>query len=123
MDHDPIDPTKPEGQGAAEGAGDDDEDYSEWKLPDGFDDTPPDPPKSMWERLGARPKNPYQKVPQDDKRNPTFPPEKKGLPSTSKDTEETSFIEGNPSGRVLTSKDMATQEVEQKFRHMDHNRV
>ena len=45
---DPIDPTKPEEQGGAEGPGDDDEDILELKLSDGFDDTPPEPsPKSM----------------------------------------------------------------------------
>ena len=36
----------------------------------------------------------------------TFPTEKKGLPSTSKGTAETSFIEGKPSGRVRTTDSM-----------------
>ena len=103
-----IDPTKPEEQGAAGGAGNDDDipDWQDWKLvPPSPSPEPPEPPKSMWEKEGARPKNPYayQKVPQGDVHLKTFPPEKKGLPSTSKDTAETSFIEGNPSGHVFTA--------------------
>ena len=54
----------------------------------------------------------------------TFPKEKSGLPSTSKDAEETSFIEGTPSGRIMTAAEqMATREVEQDFPYMDNNRV
>ena len=53
----------------------------------------------------------------------TLPPEKKGLLSTSKDTEETSFITGETSGRVLTAKDMATLEVEKDFPNLDRNQL
>ena len=45
----------------------------------------------------------------------TFPTEKKGLPSTSKGTAETSFIEGNPSGRVRTAGSMKMELAHQKI--------
>ena len=112
-----IDPSKPEEQGAAGGTGDDD-DISDWKLV---------PPSPKWEKEGARPKNPYtyQKVPQEGIHLKTFPPkEKKGLPSTSKDTAETSFIEQNTSGHVFTTAEkLGTMEVKQHFPNMDHNKV
>ena len=121
-----VDPTKPEVQGAAGGAGDDD-DISDWKLvPPSPPPEPPDPPKSMWEKEGARPKNPYvyQKVPQEDIHLKTFPPEKKGIPSTSKRTAETSFIERNTSGHVFTAAEkLGTMEVRQHFPDMDHSKV
>ena len=54
----------------------------------------------------------------------TLPKEKSGLPSTSKGTEETSFIEGNPSGHVFTAAEkLGTMEVEQHFPDMDHSKV
>ena len=46
-----------------------------------------------------------------------------GLPKPAPKTEETSFIEREPSGRVLTAKDMATMEVEKDFPNMDHSKV
>ena len=109
MDLDPIDPTKDD-MGAAGGArGGGDENPEDYKFPDPPTDTS-DEQRRRWPG-GARPKDPYryEKLPQHDKDNipmSTFPPEKKGLPSTSKDTEETSFIEGNPSGRVRTADSM-----------------
>ena len=66
--------------------------------------------RRRWWKERARPKDPYRydRVPQDDEGNPmsTFPKEKSGLPSTSKDTAETSFIERNPLGRVRTADSM-----------------
>ena len=50
-------------------------------------------------------------------------PERSGLPKPGPKTEETSFITGEPSGRVLTVKDMATLEVEKDFPNMDHSKV
>ena len=122
---DPIDPAKPEEQGAAGGTSGDGDEYSQWPLPGAPDDPPPPPPppgsklKSMWEKLDAKPKDPYayQKIPEEDIPMKTFPTEKKGLPSTSKDT-EASLIEGEPSGRVLTTeKQLATSEVKKEFPH------
>ena len=54
-----------------------------------------------------------------------FPKEKNGLPNPKggEDTEETSFIAEETSGRVLTAKDMATIEVEKDFPNMDHSKV
>ena len=93
-----YDPTRDD-EGAA-GGGDDD--TQNWSLSGGPTEAP-DEQKSRW-RGGARPKDPYryERVPQHDKDTPmsTFPKEKSGLPSTSKGTAETSFIEGMPSGRV-----------------------
>ena len=52
-----------------------------------------------------------------------LPKEKSGLPPP-KGTAETSLIEGEPSGRVMTAKDMATMEVEKDFPKMaDHSKV
>ena len=111
-----IPETKPEEQGAG-GAEDDDENISEWKI------VPPDPPKSEWEKQSARPKYQYryENLPQHDKDNipmSTFPPEKKGLPNP-KCTAESSFIEGETSGRVITANsmniDLAHQKIEQEY--------
>ena len=53
-----------------------------------------------------------------------LPDEKNGLPSTSKGTAETSFIERNPSGHVFTAAEkLGTMEVEQHFPDMDHSKV
>ena len=56
---------------------------------------------------------------------PEFPKENCGLPPQKggEGTEETSFIEGETSRRVLTAKDMATMEVEKDFPNMDHSKV
>ena len=55
---------------------------------------------------------------------PTFPTERNGLPSTPKNTEETSFIEGTPSGRIMSAAEqVATREVEQHFPTMDRDKV
>ena len=130
-----IDPTKPEDQGAAGGAtGGGDENPQDYNLPGGPSD-PADPAAKQkvsgkkYGKKGAKPKDPYayQKLSQHDKDDipmNKLPDKKNGLPSTSKDTEETSFIEGGPSGLVLTTAEkLATMEVEQDFPLMDHNKV
>ena len=93
---DNTDPTRDEG-GATGGGDDDTQDYN---LPGGPTDSPDEERRRWWQK-GARPKDPYgyKPLPHDDEGTPmsTFPKEKSGLPSTSKDTEETSFIEGTPS--------------------------
>ena len=118
-----------EDMGAKGGGNDDAQDLS---LPGGPGDPPSPPVKppgsklgGLWDEITGKRKGPYHKLPQDDKGTPmtTFPPEKKGLPSTSKDAEETSFIEGGPSGRVLTAKDIASLEVEKDFPNLDRNQV
>ena len=94
-----YDPTKDD-MGAGEGAkGGGDDDTQDWHLTGAPGEAPAEPAtkKSFWEQIeekrGARPK--YQKVPQSDKGYPMskLPVEKKGIPSTSKGTAETSFIE------------------------------
>ena len=49
--------------------------------------------------------------------------ERSGLPKPGPKTGETSFIEGEPSGRVLTAKNMATVKVEKDYPSMDHSKV
>ena len=106
-----YDPTKPEDQGAAGGAtGGGDENPQDYRFPDvpGDSDDPAAKQKRFWDQIlakrGAKPKDPYQKLPQDDKDIPMSkrPDEKNGLPDPKggEDTEKTSFIEGMPSGRV-----------------------
>ena len=123
-----CDPTRDD-TGAAEGgaAGGGDDDAHDYNLPGRPTDSLEEQSRKWYQR-GARPKTkgPYEQLPHDDKDTPmsTFPKERNGLPSTSKDTEETSFIEGTPSGRIMTAaEEMATREVEQDFPFMDHNRV
>ena len=87
--------------GGARGGGDDD--AQDLNLP-GEPTEAPDKRRSRWPG-GARPKTKgsYEPLPQHDKDIPmtTYPPkEQSGLPSTSKSTAETSFIEGMPEGRV-----------------------
>ena len=96
--------------GGASGGGDDD--TQDWNLPGGPIEAP-DARRRRWPG-GARPKTkgPYEQLPQDDKDIPmtTYPPkEQSGLPSTSKGTAETSYIEGMPEGRV---KDPASLKIE-----------
>ena len=126
-----IDP-KSKDMGAAEGAkGGGDENPQDYKLPGGpgAPDAPADPaPKRrcLFDQITAMKKKPYQKVSQDEIPIPELPKEKSGLPSSSKSgegTAETSFIEGEPSGRGLTAKDMATLEVEKDFPNMDHSKA
>ena len=121
-----YDPTNDKGAGrGATGGGDGNpQDYN---LPGGPTDSPEEQRRRWWQK-GARPKDPYgyKPLPHDDEGTPmsTFPKEKSGLPSTSKDAEETSFIEGTPSGRIMTAAEqMAMREVEQDFPYMDNNRV
>ena len=114
-----IDPTRDDtgAAGGARGGGDDD--TQDWSLPGGPTEAP-DERRRRWPG-GARPKYPYERVPQHDKDTPmsTFPTEKKEIPSTSKGTTETSFIEGEPSGRVRTTDSMkielAHQTIEQEY--------
>ena len=49
--------------------------------------------------------------------------ERSGLPKPAPKTGETSFIEGEPSGRVLTAKNMTTVKVENDYPSMDHSKV
>ena len=121
-----IDPTRDD-TGAAEGGatGGGDDDAQDFNLPGGPTDSPEEQ-RRKWYQRGARPKDPYkyERVPRDDKEMTEFPAEKSGLLSTSKDTEETSFIEGTPSGRIMTAAEiLATREVEQDFPFMNLNRV
>ena len=120
-----YDPTKDDtgAAGSARGGGDDD--AQDWNLPGGPTDFPEEQ-RRRWPG-GARRKNPYayKPLPHDDEGTPmsTFPKEKSGFPSTSKDTAETSFI-GTPSGRIMTSAEqMATREVEKDFSFMNLDRV
>ena len=50
-------------------------------------------------------------------------PERSGLPKRGPKTDETSFIKGETSGRVMTAKDMATIEVEEAYPNMDKRKV
>ena len=122
-----YDPTKDD-TGAAEGAtGGGDDDTQDYNLPGGTTDSP-EKQRRKWYQRGARPKDPYgyKPLPRDDEGTPmlTLPKEKSVLPSTPKNTIETSFIEGTPSGRTMTTTEqMVTREVEQDFPYMDNNRV
>ena len=115
-----IDPTRDDTGAAAGAAGGGDDDTQDYNFPGGPTDSPEEQ-KKKWYQRGARPKDPrrYQRVPHDDEGDipmSKLPDEKNGLPSTPKDTEETSFIEGTPSGRIMTAiEQMATREVEQDF--------
>ena len=122
-----YDPTKDDTGAAGGSRGGGDENPQDYDLPGGPTDSP-DEERRRWFQKGARPKDlyAYKPRPHDDEGIPmsTFPKEKSGLPSTSKNTEETSFIEGTPSGRTMTAAEqMATREVEQDFPYMDNNRV
>ena len=93
-----LDPTKDDTGAAGGASGSGDDDTQDWSFPG----VPTDPPDEQRRRRwpgGARPKTkgPYDQLPQDDKDTPmsTFPKEQSGLPSTSKGTAETSFIEGD----------------------------
>ena len=120
-----IDPTKDDtgAAGGARGGGDDD--AQDLNLPGGPTEAP-DEQRKWWSR-GARPKTkgPYTQLPQHDKGAiplTTFSKEHSGLPSTSKATKETSFMddETTPLGRVLTAKEKAViLEVEDYFPFMD----
>ena len=122
-----YDPKKDD-MGAGEGArGGGDENPQDYNLPDKPKGAP-DERRRLWKKEGARPKYPYERVPQHDKddipMSTKLPDEKKGLPSTSKGTAETSFIEGNPSEHVLTTAEkLGTMEVEQHFPNIDHSKV
>ena len=118
-----IDPTRDEG-GAA-GGGDDD--TQDWPLPGGPTEAPDKQRKRRWPG-GARPKTkgPYTEIPGHDggTNMPTFPTERNGLPSTPKNTEETSFIVGTPSGRIMTAtENLAKRKIDQRFPTMDHSKV
>ena len=111
-----YDPTKDD-TGAAGGArGGGDKNPQDYNLPGGPTVSPEEQRRRWWQK-GARPKDPYayKPLPHDDEGTPmsTFPKENSGLPSNSKDAEETSFIEGTPSGRITTAAEqMATRKVE-----------
>ena len=103
MDDFPGRDTTKDDTGAARGAsGGGDDDTQDFTLPGGPTEAP-DKRRSRWPG-GARPKTKgfYEQLPQHDKDIPMtrFPKEQSGLPSTSKGTAETSFIEGMPEGRV-----------------------
>ena len=118
-----YDPTKDDTGAAGGAAGGGDDDTQDWSLPGGPTE-PPDERRRRWPG-GARPKYPYERVPQHDKDTPmsTFPKVRSGLPKQ-KDTAETSFIEGDPSGHVFTvAEKIGTREVEQQFPTMDHSNV
>ena len=122
-----YDPTKDDtgAAGGARGGGDDD--TQDYNLPGGPTDSPDEQRRRWWQK-GARPKDQYRYKPlsHDDEGTPmsTFPKKKIGLPSTLKDAEETSFIEGTPLGRIMTAAEqMATSEVEQDFPFVDTDRV
>ena len=126
-----IDPEKPEDMGAAGGAsGGGDENTEDYKLPGGS--SAPDPPvkppsklRSMWDSITEKRKDPYTYKKLSDKDDipiSELPKEKSGLPRP-KETAETSLIEGDPTGRVMTAKDMATMEVEKDFPNMDRSKV
>ena len=102
--------------GGASGGGDDD--AQDWELPDGPAEAP-DKRRRRWPG-GARPKYPYERVPQHDKDTPmsTFPKEKSGLP-TQKGTAETSFSAGMPSERVKNmdslKMELAYQRIQEQY--------
>ena len=118
-----YDPTDDMGAGedAKEGGDENPDDYK-------FSDPPTDTSDEQRRRWpgGARPKDPYryEKLPQHDKddipMSTKLSDEKKGLPSTSKDAEETSFIEGNPSGRVRTADSMKMELAHQMIANQYH---
>ena len=118
-----IDPTRAD-EGAAEGgaAGGGDDDTQDWSLPGGPTDAPDEQRRRRWPG-GTRRKNPYayKPLPRDDKDTPTssFPKEKSGLPATPKNTEETSFIEGTPSGKIRTTDfmkiNLANQMIQEQY--------
>ena len=122
-----YDPTKDDTGAAGSASGGGDNDTQDYNLLGGPTDSPDEERRRWWQK-GARPKDQYRykPLPHDDEDIPMSkrPDEKNGLPSTSKDAEETSFIEGTPSGRIMTAAEqMAAREVEQDFPYMDHNRV
>ena len=94
------DPTRDDtgAAGGARGGGDDN--AQDLNLPGGPTEAP-DERRRRWPG-GARPKGSYQRIPQHGPDIPmtTLPKEQSGLPSTSKGTAETSFIEGMPTERV-----------------------
>ena len=117
-----IDPTKDDtgAAGGARGGGDDD--AQDLNLPGGPAEAP-DARRRLWPG-GARPKTkgPYAQLSQHDKDIPmtTYPSkEQSGLPSTSKGTADTSFIEGMPEGHVQDPASLkiqaANQMLEQQY--------
>ena len=102
-----LDPTDDTGAaGGASGGGDDG--AQGYNLPPPTEN--PDEQRSRWKREGAKPKKPYayKKLPQQDKDDipmSKFPQEKSRLPPQ-KGTAETSFIEGETSGRIRTADSM-----------------
>ena len=112
MDDFPGRDTTKDDTGTARGAsGGGDDDTQDLSLP-GRPTEAPDKRRSQWPG-GARPKTKgsYEQLPQHDKDIPMtrFPKEQSGLPSTSKGTAETTFIEGMPKGRV---RDAASLKIE-----------
>ena len=113
-----IDPTKDDtgAAGGARGGGDDD--TQDWSLPGGPTEAP-DEQRRRWPE-GARPKTKgsYEQLPQHDPGTSmtTFSPkEQSGLPSTSKGTAETFFIEGMPKGRVKNMDSLKMELVHQRI--------
>ena len=96
-----YDPTKDDTGAAGGASGGGDNGTQDYNLPGGPTDSPDEERRRWWQK-GARPKDQYRykPLPHDDEGIPMskLPDEKNGLPSTSKDAEETSFIEGTPSG-------------------------
>ena len=124
-DYDPTTDDEGAAEGGAAGGGDDD---AHDLFPPGEQTESTEEQRRKWNKKGARPKTkgPYTEIPGHDggTNMPTFPTERNGLPSTPKNTEETSFIEGTPSGRIITAAEqLGTIEVEQHFPTMDHSKV
>ena len=112
-----VDPTKDDTGAAGGASGGGDDDTQDWNLP-GWPTEAPDERRRRWPG-GARPKTkgPYTKLPQHEKDIPMtrFPKEQSGLPSTSKGTAETSFIERMPEGRVRDADSLKVELVHQRI--------
>ena len=124
MDEFPGRDTTKDDTGAAGGArGGGDDDTQDWTFPGGQTEAP-DAQRRRWTG-GARPKTkgPYTQLSQHDNDNIPMTPypskEQSGLPSTSKGTAETSFIEGMPEGHVRDAASLkietANQMLEQQY--------
>ena len=78
LNADEYDPTKPETTGGARGGGD--ENPQDYQFPDAPTQASDDRWKKFWEKIGAKPKDPYryQKLPEDFPMS-KLPNEKSGL--------------------------------------------
>ena len=108
-----YDPTKDD-MGAGEGSkGGGDDDTQDWRFPGGPTEAP-DERRRRWPG-GARPKYPYERVPQHDKDIPLseFPKEKSGLPKQ-KGSAETSFTDAEGNLDYAAAREFLANEIQNK---------